>query len=118
MNDNAKAWVKALRSGEYKQAKGRLKEGDAYCCLGVACIVATKGGVEEVPEIAYDDVDLDINFIMVKEWIGLMDAQGRYEVGTKAYYLASDNDSGLSFGEIADIIEANEDKLFFPEATP
>lgn len=37
-------WVKALRSGKYKQDTGRL--GDAktgYCCLGVACIAAEVG---------------------------------------------------------------------------
>jgi hypothetical protein len=40
MNKNVKhKWVKALRSGDYKQGKGcllNLKEGEAnYCCLGV-----------------------------------------------------------------------------------
>jgi len=35
---NRKAWVKALRSGKYKQTKSALVNGrgDAYCCLGVA----------------------------------------------------------------------------------
>ncbi len=28
-------WVDALRSGLYKQGKGRLCEQDRYCCLGV-----------------------------------------------------------------------------------
>ena len=30
-------WVKALRSGKYKQGTETLKTGDRYCCLGVAC---------------------------------------------------------------------------------
>lgn len=30
-------WVAALRSGEYEQGKGRLREGDKFCCLGVLC---------------------------------------------------------------------------------
>lgn len=30
-------WIAALRSGTYKQGMGQLKNGDAYCCLGVAC---------------------------------------------------------------------------------
>lgn len=29
-------WVAALRSGDYKQAQGRLYTGEGYCCLGVA----------------------------------------------------------------------------------
>lgn len=34
-------WVKALRSGKYKQGKGQLfqKEDNQYCCLGVACVI-------------------------------------------------------------------------------
>lgn len=34
-----KAWVKALRSGKYKQCRGQLvrrgKDETSYCCLGV-----------------------------------------------------------------------------------
>ena len=30
-----KAWIEALRSGDYKQGHGRLKGDDLYCCLGV-----------------------------------------------------------------------------------
>ena len=28
-------WVKALRSGEYKQGKGYLEDRGKFCCLGV-----------------------------------------------------------------------------------
>lgn len=31
--------VAALRSGKYKQARHRLRDGDRFCCLGVACDV-------------------------------------------------------------------------------
>lgn len=42
MNENAKAWIAALRSGEYQQGQGQLtrvlKDGtELDCCLGVAC---------------------------------------------------------------------------------
>jgi hypothetical protein len=30
------AWLTALRSGAYVQARGALRIGDGYCCLGVA----------------------------------------------------------------------------------
>lgn len=33
-------WIKALRSGRYRQGKNTLKEGRYYCCLGVLCTVA------------------------------------------------------------------------------
>lgn len=42
-----KKWIKALRSGEYKQAKNELRslggtDGEVlgYCCLGVLCDIA------------------------------------------------------------------------------
>ncbi len=40
-------WLKALRSGEYKQGRGTLycKKSDSYCCLGV--LQAVQGKVEE-----------------------------------------------------------------------
>jgi hypothetical protein len=43
-DDEARAWVAALRSGEYKQGKGQLKtpEGN-FCCLGVANEVMALG---------------------------------------------------------------------------
>ena len=40
------AWVEALRSGKYKQAKKTLhnKTQGSYCCLGVLCEVAKPEG--------------------------------------------------------------------------
>jgi hypothetical protein len=32
-------WVAALRSGSYKQTHGQLVKHDAYCCLGVWCVI-------------------------------------------------------------------------------
>lgn len=50
-------WIKALRSGKYKQTTGLLKESlnkhkkDAgkvgFCCLGVLCDLAAKDGGEQ-----------------------------------------------------------------------
>jgi hypothetical protein len=39
-----KLWVKALRSGEYEQTTGVLKDKAGYCCLGVLCELAAKDG--------------------------------------------------------------------------
>lgn len=39
-------WVKALRSGEYKQTRNYLRQGDSFCCLGVLCDLAIKNGVD------------------------------------------------------------------------
>ena len=45
MNANAKKWVRALRSGKYKQGREWLRAGDTFCCLGVACELAIKAKV-------------------------------------------------------------------------
>lgn len=46
--DFKKAWVRALRSGEYRQGRGRLcrqgKSFDRFCCLGVAANLLIEGG--------------------------------------------------------------------------
>lgn len=30
-----KEWVEALESGNYQQTRGRLKNSEGYCCIGV-----------------------------------------------------------------------------------
>lgn len=40
-----KEWVKALRSGEFKQIQGQLQTRDGFCCLGVACRIAGDAGL-------------------------------------------------------------------------
>jgi hypothetical protein len=58
-------WVKALRSGKYKQADATLhdKKHDSYCCLGVLCKVmgaefgpGVEAGDEESGASTYDYV--------------------------------------------------------------
>jgi hypothetical protein len=39
-------WIKALRSGKFKQGNGCLHRDGRYCCLGVACAVS---GMKHVP---------------------------------------------------------------------
>lgn len=33
----AKRWIAALRSGEYIQGRGQLRNQDKFCCLGILC---------------------------------------------------------------------------------
>lgn len=83
MNAKQKAeWVKALRSGKYKQGVNRLAGGGYYCCLGVAkrCF-----GLDRSPEGE-----------LLPETFLPMRVQ---EV------LARKNDNGMTFAKIADYIE-------------
>lgn len=43
---NRKAWVEALRSGEYKKIKGRLCNFKGHCVLGVGLEVLIKRGYD------------------------------------------------------------------------
>lgn len=58
-----KKWVNSLRSGKFKQGRGRLHElddngGDLFCCLGVAACVI--GGLP-VKKLAYNYTLNDIS---------------------------------------------------------
>jgi hypothetical protein len=50
MNERIKKlWVEALRSGKYKQGRGKLRnESNEFCCLGVLCNLHA----QEHPDIA------------------------------------------------------------------
>lgn len=77
--DHVRLWVDALRSGLYEQARGKLSDGDGYCCLGVACEVAMANGVElrKVRSIEDDGVWVsydEANSMLpqsVAKWLGL-----------------------------------------------
>lgn len=117
--ENLRAWIAALRSGEYNQGSGSLwqAKGDCYCCLGVAC---------QLQGIPRDDTR-EAYFPQTGKspWKGTPDTTwfsekfgfniSRHFPATNAYQkwsmrategLIPLNDSGLvSFADIADILE-------------
>ena len=50
-------WIKALRSGKYKQGQGRLKDFETgrYCCLGVLCEEYRKSDVGKKKGAHWDE---------------------------------------------------------------
>lgn len=93
MNAKLKAkWVAALRSGEYKQCRQVLHSiaTDSFCCMGVLAVVS--GEITDRAKLADG----------VFEWATLcgMDSDDSTD-------LASMNDAGKSFDDIANHIEAN-----------
>lgn len=103
MNDNAKRWVEALRSGKYEQGKNGLRTKDKFCCLGVACDIYDNTIWDKLPE------NLGRLPSYVREWLDLSHDEGEY----KGSYLTNDNDiKNKSFEEIADIIESEPEGLF------
>lgn len=77
--ENIRKWVEALRSGKYKQGTGALKTVENgmewHCCLGVACEVAIKNGVNLNTSVESHRVIFDGFFgglpTKVSIWLGL-----------------------------------------------
>lgn len=121
-----KLWTDALRSGEYQQGKGCLchvpEQGvPTFCCLGVACEVAIKNGVEVETRIAFNFKRYGglSSYVpeQVKEWLGLASDCGYYGARNLDQYfdhaLYRDNDTySKPFVVLADIIESNPKGLW------
>jgi hypothetical protein len=113
-----KLWVEALRSGDYAQTTGVLRDESGYCCLGVACEIAVQHGVIEPPQghkavagrIFYNFDGSDATLPdSVREWLGLWADDGSiYNDGES---LTKMNDNGKTFAEIAAVIEDEPDGL-------
>jgi hypothetical protein len=134
MNENAKNWVAALRSGKYKQCKQKLTDGIGHCCLGVGAELAAEAGVcvrttrtrvdESGEELTITEFDGLYGWLSpdVREWLGLQDNCGKFFVGEEnplailniksESSLAMLNDSDKTFAEIADVIESEPEGLF------
>jgi hypothetical protein len=96
-------WVKALRSGEYKQGTGYLhgSQTNTYCCLGVLC----KAGLGLVGEatnrgVTAFDGSVCLLSYSLRDRTGLSCAQEKELVDLN-------DDYHKTFPEIADWIEAN-----------
>lgn len=102
MNPEVKRqWVEALRSGKYKQGRGRLATPEGYyCCLGVLCEISPVKGVVDGYGVYYDGYGHHLP-PRVQEWAGLS-SENPTLVRQQAATL---NDTGYSFLEIADLIE-------------
>ena len=95
----AEKWISALRSGEYKQCRGYLFDGEGHCCLGVAAKIA--GHDLEPKEYALLDATV---FDKVP---GEIKEPDRVACNELANDLSTMNDSGKTFKKIANWIEKN-----------
>lgn len=118
MNEEIKGqWLSALRSGEYLQGTGKLNDGEGhYCCLGVLTDLAVKAGVCEwtpkadgiLMSVADPDGYLESGVLSEKvaEWAGMPgNVVGRMILEGGERWLTTLNDDGMTFSEIADLIE-------------
>jgi len=116
-----KQWVDALRSGKYKQGTGRLRDGDMYCCLGIACDISGLG--EWIEDWSKDGNNFDHAFSYfvddvampgllpnsVQDWLGVSTLTVSFDNDTNC--LTKVNDVGWDFNMIADIIESGRIEL-------
>jgi hypothetical protein len=113
MTPNQIQLITALRSGKYTQTTGCLHNATGSCCIGVAAqefvtpdVVVTKIG----DDWAYDD-ETAVAPEYVKRALGLRSCFGGSS-GPHLPSLTSLNDTGKTFLEIADILEANPEAYF------
>jgi hypothetical protein len=120
-------WIERLLSGEIEQGRDVLSRADGKkCCLGVLCDIAVDAGITEArstlggpdeyyAKTAFDDFSDTGLPEAVSRWAGLpvsdeaaiINELGGPEVWIPAARnsLAALNDSGLTFDQIADLIE-------------
>lgn len=124
MNENAKVWVLALKSGEYCQTSEELQNCNGYCCLGVACTLYEQVTGDKLPLNRggfYNEGELQGDFDCVRRWLGLRTGDGSFEYSDRrwpANSLVSLNDGyNCNFAYIANVIEAEPEGLFEDETT-
>lgn len=104
-----RAWLKALRSGKYKQTKGILRsKTGGFCCLGVLCDIRDKQLKRTQWTASYSCFSYGKRYndgtlpVSVQKWAGLKSADPIVTKDEKS--LADLNDSGRSFKHIANVI--------------
>ena len=125
MNPEIKAeWLKRLRSKDYKQTTGTLHDitNNKYCCLGVLAEMGVEAGVCEKMETEYEYVHLGrvrINSYggnrmtgwlpqEIIMWAGISSQDPfvhPFPAAETHHTLSYYNDTGMSFEDIADLIE-------------
>jgi hypothetical protein len=114
----AKLWAAALRSGDYKQGRFRLRNSsDQFCCLGVLCNLHAQAH----PKIAAQQRVLDAylgNSASLPDpvvlWADIETGQSPWIVGqpaSRTCFTTLNDTHRLSFNQIADLIDVHWKKI-------
>lgn len=97
-------WLEALRSGQHKQAKGELFRGKGYCCLGVLSLVQER--LVYAGDRAYDgNANGSALGLDSTNPVAFVEKHCVLDTDIAKRNLASLNDHGATFAELADVIE-------------
>lgn len=98
-----KQWVDALRSGEYMQTQGTLKNHKGYCCLGVLTDLYLKEHNEKWEQCgthySYEGDDCNLSPI-IQVWSGL-------NTWIESDLITMNDEEEKTFQEIAEYIKEN-----------
>ena len=111
---NRKKWIEALESGDYTQARGYLRNGNSYCCLGVACDISGMGKWLKVNDeeghnyyvYQMDEVNHESSILPkeVADWLGI-DKQGYFKDFSRSLLQVNDSQK-KNFKQIASMVRA------------
>ena len=114
----AKKWIKALRSGKYKQGHSWLKQYDTknqprHCCLGVLCELYNESMKKNHKKTLTTKTFDDGLFLptSVRKWAGMKSKNGKLDNHLFYNSLADMNDFGKTFKTISNTIEKNIENL-------
>ena len=136
--ENRKRWIAALRSGKYKQGTAQLRNSkDEFCCLGVLADISGLGEwrridanpLEYIADLSeakgvdehgyfYDAGQQGVSVVLSRKLanhVGLRTFMGLHflKETNREDSLTSLNDNRVPFGEIAKVIEAEPEGLFY-----
>ena len=107
--DIKEKWVTALRSGDYKQGKGRLRTVEGhFCCLGVLCDIWAKETETEWNLPGEGELWGTFPGVtpQVQVWAGIETVDVKIALPEGGESWASNlNDVGTTFEVLADLIE-------------
>lgn len=108
-------FLTALRSGEYEQTKGRLKNGNCFCALGVLCDLFIKehkfaeweeDSITVFPDSIKQEIFSYQTPRQVDEWAEFSEDTAIYDKqGVLSSIIELNDDYGYTFEEIAELIE-------------
>lgn len=113
-------YLKALRSGEYKQGVFGLRTiDDKFCALGVLCDLAAKEGIIQWEHSGFAYWIKGGTYYLPKsvmKWAGMCSQSGRFpeefsNEDVSKYSIANMNDDKNNFNTIADAVEKNWERL-------